>query len=184
MFGLGFFELTLFGIIALIVLGPEKLPVAARTLGRWYGMFRNASTRLQNEISSELNFLEVQEELKQELAKIRESEAQIKSQMADLQRSLNRGGQSLRDDIQGKSDGAHEPSNHSTADNKPQGSADDAAKATSRHQNQAALNIPLTNRWFRLSDYDRKRRLPDAPRLPNYRADPLLHTLTDTKHHS
>ena len=85
---LGFFELTLLGIIALIVLGPEKLPVAARTLGRWYGTLRRASQKLQNDISSELQLLETQELLKKELAQIRDSEAKMKAQMDELQRSL------------------------------------------------------------------------------------------------
>ena len=30
--------------------------------------------------------------------------------------------------------------------------------------------------WFRLGDYDKARRLPAAPYLPNYKADILLHT--------
>ena len=41
MFDIGFSELLLFGVIALIVLGPEKLPQAARTAGQWYA--KNAS---------------------------------------------------------------------------------------------------------------------------------------------
>ena len=60
MANLGFFELTLFGIIALIVLGPEKLPMTARTLGKWYGKFRRMSARLQSEFVSEIQLLEVQ----------------------------------------------------------------------------------------------------------------------------
>ncbi|OAV38226.1 Sec-independent protein translocase protein TatB [Moraxella catarrhalis] len=87
---LGFFELTLFSIIALIVLGPDKLPVAARTLGRWYGMFRRASQRLQTEITNELQLLETQQMLKKELDEIRQSEARIKAQMNALERSLDR----------------------------------------------------------------------------------------------
>ena len=43
MFNLGFFELLLFGMIALIVLGPDKLIYAAKTLGKWYGQFRRIS---------------------------------------------------------------------------------------------------------------------------------------------
>ena len=40
MFDIGFSELLLFGVIALIVLGPEKLPQAARTAGQWYAKIR------------------------------------------------------------------------------------------------------------------------------------------------
>ena len=36
MFNVGMSELFVFGIIALLVLGPEKLPEAARFAGKWY----------------------------------------------------------------------------------------------------------------------------------------------------
>ena len=89
MFNLGLFELTLFGIIALIVLGPEKLPQAARTVGKWYGLFRRASQRLQSEIVSELELHEAQAAIQKELAEIRATEARIKQQVSQLQNTLN-----------------------------------------------------------------------------------------------
>lgn len=44
MFDIGFSELILLGFVALIVLGPEKLPVAMRTLGRYYAKFKHTLT--------------------------------------------------------------------------------------------------------------------------------------------
>lgn len=173
---LGFFELTLFGIIALVVLGPEKLPVAARTIGKWYGMFRRASTRLQSEITSELQLLEAQEQLKAELAKIKESESAMKAQMTQLQQSLNQTQKQLQDSVWLDESGNKEEKNAW------QLIAESADDTTQHHQDfhqqaatENALNIPLVNRWFLLGDYDKKRRLPSAPFMPNYVADPLLH---------
>ena len=37
MLDVGMSELLVFGIIALLVLGPDKLPQAARFVGKWYG---------------------------------------------------------------------------------------------------------------------------------------------------
>ena len=37
MFDFGFSELVVIGAVALVVLGPEKLPVVARTAGEWIG---------------------------------------------------------------------------------------------------------------------------------------------------
>ena len=37
MFDIGFLELLICGVIALLVLGPERLPTAARAAGRWIG---------------------------------------------------------------------------------------------------------------------------------------------------
>ncbi len=192
MINLGFFELTLFGIIALIVLGPDKLPVAARTVGRWYGMIRRASTRLQSEISNELQLLETQEQLKKELAKIRESEAQMQAQMTQLQQSLERTQQQTQlakrhtlDAWQTmpKFDTETQTNNDDDDDEiiahaKALQAMDDISDNT---QSSAMIpskqfdTMPLVNRWFLLGDYDRRRRLPPPPWLPNYIADPLLY---------
>ena len=58
MFDIGFSELLLFGVIALIVLGPEKLPQAARTAGQWYAKLRRTVSTLQSEIEAELDLAE------------------------------------------------------------------------------------------------------------------------------
>lgn len=191
MLNLGFFELTLFGIIALIVLGPDKLPVAARTVGRWYGMIRRASTRLQSEISNELQLLETQEQLKNELAKIRESEAQMQAQMTQLQQSLERTQQQTQlakrhtldawqtmpksdTETQTDNDGDDEIIAHAKAlqamDDIP-----DNTQSSAMIPSKQFDTMPLVNRWFLLGDYDRRRRLPPPPWLPNYIADPLLY---------
>ena len=51
MFGLGITEVLLILVVALLVLGPKRLPEAARSLGRSMAEFRRAS----NEIRSSLN---------------------------------------------------------------------------------------------------------------------------------
>ncbi len=51
MFGLGIWEILLVLLVALLVLGPKRLPDAARSLGRALGEFRRASSDLRNAIS-------------------------------------------------------------------------------------------------------------------------------------
>ena len=167
---LGFFELTLFGIIALIVLGPDKLPVAARTLGRWYGMFRRASQKLQTEITNELQLLETQQMLKKELDEIRQSGARIKAQMNALERSLDR--TKTQPQNTQKNQPAKELPNHD--DFGIQAEFDDDKNLQETHAIRAALTLPMINHWFLMSSYDRRRRLQPAPYLPNHIADPLL----------
>jgi sec-independent protein translocase protein TatB len=57
MFDFGFGELLLLAVIALVVLGPERLPVAARLLGRWIRAARSqwntVKAELENEIADE-----------------------------------------------------------------------------------------------------------------------------------
>lgn len=55
MFEVGFSELLLVGIVALLVLGPERLPVAARTLGRGLGQARRAMHALRTQLEREID---------------------------------------------------------------------------------------------------------------------------------
>ncbi len=54
MFDIGFWELALIGLLALLVLGPERLPGAARTAGRWLGRARRTLGQIRTEFEQEL----------------------------------------------------------------------------------------------------------------------------------
>lgn len=232
MFDIGFSELLLFGAIALIVLGPEKLPQAARTAGQWYAKFRRTVATLQSEIEAELDLAETRKQMQLELEKIRQAEVDMKREMEALRSSVSELQQhgkvpsmqahntqsadttpnlghdtnavSLPTEPLSHKTPSHEPTNHlaePTPDttallpNKPsdesyltETKADDYllgleadveadAVAKDLHEALFAATEPMYYRWFLLSDYDRVRRLPNPPFLPNYQADPLLHQL-------
>ena len=88
MFDIGFSELLLFGVIALVVLGPEKLPQAARTAGKWYAKLRRTVVTLQAEIEAELDLAETRQKMQEELAKIKQAEVEMKREMAELRGSM------------------------------------------------------------------------------------------------
>ncbi|MBI3752843.1 MAG: twin-arginine translocase subunit TatB [Deltaproteobacteria bacterium] len=50
MFGIGISELILIAVIALIVLGPEKLPEIAKALGRAFAEFKKATEEIKNSV--------------------------------------------------------------------------------------------------------------------------------------
>lgn len=232
MFDIGFSEILLFGAIALIVLGPEKLPQAARTAGQWYAKFRRTVATLQSEIEAELDLAETRKQMQLELEKIRQAEVDMKREMEALRSSVSELQQhgkvpsmqahniqsadttpNLGHDTNAVSlptePLSHEPTsreapNHlaePTTDtttllpDKPsdesyltETKADDYllsleadveadAVAKDLHEALFAATEPMYYRWFLLSDYDRVRRLPNPPFLPNYQADPLLHQL-------
>lgn len=54
MFDIGFLELVLIGVLALVVLGPERLPGAARTVGRFAGKARALARGLQAQLQQEM----------------------------------------------------------------------------------------------------------------------------------
>jgi len=64
MFDIGFVELLICGVIALLVLGPERLPTAARAAGRWIGSARRMVSQFSSELDRQLKAEELREELR------------------------------------------------------------------------------------------------------------------------
>jgi sec-independent protein translocase protein TatA len=62
MLGIGLPELMLIMVLALLVLGPQRLPEVARLVGRAYAQLRRASEEFQNTIRQDLATLERQED--------------------------------------------------------------------------------------------------------------------------
>ncbi|HIG36883.1 MAG TPA: twin-arginine translocase subunit TatB [Oceanospirillaceae bacterium] len=54
MFDIGFTELILVGVIGLLILGPERMPIAVRTVGMWVGKVKRTLGGVQKEIQDEL----------------------------------------------------------------------------------------------------------------------------------
>ena len=65
MFDVGFSELILLAIVALVVLGPEKLPHAARMAGAWLGRIKRTMTNIQMEIEKEVSAQEMRDRINQ-----------------------------------------------------------------------------------------------------------------------
>lgn len=64
MFDIGFWELMLIGVMGLVVLGPERLPVAIRTVRGWIGGVRKFSDTVKSELTEELRIHELHANLK------------------------------------------------------------------------------------------------------------------------
>jgi sec-independent protein translocase protein TatB len=65
MFDIGFFELVLIGIVALLVIGPERLPGVARTAGLWVGKMRGFVLSVKQDIDQELKAEELKRIMKE-----------------------------------------------------------------------------------------------------------------------
>ena len=86
MFDIGFFEIIIIGIIALVVIGPEKLPRVARTAGLWIGKARGMVKTVKYEIDEQLRM----DELKQSLKKTTDSlQGELSDSVEDIESSLN-----------------------------------------------------------------------------------------------
>lgn len=85
MFDIGFSELLLVFVIGLIVLGPQRLPVAVKTVAGWVRALRSLATTVQNELTQELKLQEFQDSLKKvEKASLTNLTPELKASMDEL----------------------------------------------------------------------------------------------------
>ena len=91
MFDIGFAELLIIAVVALVVLGPEKLPIAVKTVGLWVGRIRRTVSSIQSEISEELKVDEMRrttamqkEELERELREMSQPFGAAKDDIAAM----------------------------------------------------------------------------------------------------
>jgi sec-independent protein translocase protein TatB len=75
MFGIDFSEILVIFGIALVVLGPEKLPRLAATIGRWIGRARNMARQFRDQLEQEANALNRDLELRERESVARKSAA-------------------------------------------------------------------------------------------------------------
>jgi len=61
MFGFSFTELMLIGVVALVVIGPERLPKVARTAGAWLGRLNRYASQVKADIDREMRLDELRE---------------------------------------------------------------------------------------------------------------------------
>ena len=77
MFDIGFWEIFLILILALLVVGPERLPKAARTAGYWLGKARRYVEGVKEEMASELDVNELKRMIHNQEVQINELQNQL-----------------------------------------------------------------------------------------------------------
>ena len=96
MFEIGFWEIVLVGVVALVVVGPERLPGLARTAGLWVGKARSMVAQVKAEVDRELQLQELKQSL-QQTTDLNELNA-IKQELAERARAIERDLQAEFDD--------------------------------------------------------------------------------------
>ena len=95
MFDIGFWELSLIGIVALLVIGPERLPAVARTVGKWVGKANRFVASVKDDISKELK----DEDLKRILQEQQNLAVEYKKAASSMNASINSETESLRESV-------------------------------------------------------------------------------------
>jgi len=88
MFDFSFGELAVIGTVALVVLGPERLPKVARTVGEWVGKAQRYVSQVKSDINREIELAELkklQEEARQAAQSVQSSLAEVSSGIASIE---------------------------------------------------------------------------------------------------
>lgn len=150
MFDIGFSELVLVFVIGLIVLGPQRLPVAVKTVVGWIRAIRSLAANVQHELAQELKLQELQDSLKKvEEASRGTLSPELKESMEELRKTADSMKRSVSQsiDIEKEEDEAntihsaqHRPA--PPAASEPGPAEPSATPATAEHQASAPAQAP------------------------------------------
>ena len=93
MFDFSFGELAVIGTVALVVLGPERLPKVARTVGEWVGKAQRYVSQVKSDINREMELAELkklQEEARQAAQSVQSSLNEVGSDLNKLETELGK----------------------------------------------------------------------------------------------
>lgn len=97
MTGVGFFEILLIGVVGLLILGPDKLPGALRTMALWIGRFRRSFDDIKRDIEKEIGADDIRRQLRNEA--IMEKFQDGKKQITDTVNSAKKQTDSLKQNL-------------------------------------------------------------------------------------
>jgi sec-independent protein translocase protein TatB len=88
MFDIGLSELVVCGIVALVVIGPERLPKVARTLGVLFGRLQRYVTQVKADINREMDLAELGKVKSEIESAARSFQGDIETQARDVEREM------------------------------------------------------------------------------------------------
>ena len=88
MFDIGFAELVIIAVVSLLVIGPERLPGAIRTVSLWLGRFKRSFNEIRQEIEQELHNDAVLKDLKQASEQVKTDAEAVRRNLAEAANPL------------------------------------------------------------------------------------------------
>jgi len=89
MFDFGFWELSIVMVVALLVVGPERLPKLAGQAGRWIGKAKRILAGIRSDIESEIKASELKEILEKQQGEIGELKDILKGTQQELEKDFD-----------------------------------------------------------------------------------------------
>jgi sec-independent protein translocase protein TatB len=129
MFDIGLSEIVVIGVVALIVIGPERLPKVARTLGHMFGRLQ----RYVNEVKADIN-------REMELDELRKLQAQVQSAARDIEQSVTQAAREVETGVRSVETQLNEAASEtsSAADSGPPANSEPAAAPSPHATSEAA----------------------------------------------
>ena len=116
MFDFSFSELALIGAVALVVLGPERLPKVARTVGEWAGKAQRYVSQVKADVTRELEVSELKKLQEQARDVARSIETSVQEGVSGLQSGLDSTANALNSGFETSSSSASPGSDSSSGD--------------------------------------------------------------------
>ena len=88
MFDIGFSEMVVCAVVALVVIGPERLPRVARTLGVLFGRLQRYVAQVKSDINREMDMADLGKVKTEFESAARSFQSDLKSQAADVEREV------------------------------------------------------------------------------------------------
>jgi len=101
-FDIGFSELFVIGVVALVVIGPERLPKVARTLGLLFGRLQRYVSQVKSDISREMDMAELGKVKTEFESAARSFQADIETKAAEAEREIREAQASIERDLERK----------------------------------------------------------------------------------
>jgi len=146
MFDFSFGEIAVIGVVALVVLGPERMPKVARSIGEWIGKAQRYVNEVKSDINREMELAELKKLQEEARSAAQSIQSSVQGLQSDLQQAASELNKPLGSDVSGTSatdnafEGADSWHSHTFSRRyKPGPSIDDLAEEVARLKRELAL---------------------------------------------
>ena len=139
MFDIGFTELMIIGVIGLVVIGPERLPRVARTVGHLLGRLQRYVGDVKSDVQREMQLEDLKDLQREVTDSARELEKSIRQEAGAIKEDLDRTTGSLRSAVENAA-----KNESSTPEASPDSGATSGGKGTDDADAQLALHLKRT----------------------------------------
>ncbi len=133
MFDIGFSELVVIAVVALIVIGPERLPKAARTMGHLFGRLQRYVSDVKADISREM-----------ELDELRKLQQQVQTAAHDFKSGVASAAQGVQSGVRSVEDQLNSAALDPVRTSEPSATSPAGAPALAEEPAEAAAEVPAT----------------------------------------